>query len=475
MVKLRKFTQVLSNGVSVSRVPTGASFGSQSCTVIPVNTLVLHPTIPVACNNVAVGTLSLHPRTPKLCPYSGNLPHQAPPVCTPITRRWWSISSQVRGMAPPTPKPSRKQPDGSWLNKLHLIFWVFGVVILCYNVYHTYDPFVSESGGRQTKSKSLPAAAAAPARKRLAIIALCRESDAKEMAASMVSFDAAYNSRHRNDYIIFSENDWSPDAKALLRAATNSTVHFPILNSEQWGTPAFIDRGKFDNILKTKSFYGNTESYRRMCRFFAGPVFNTDILKGYEYAWRMDSHVRYLCDLGVGGDGSVDPIDQLLAANASYGYGMRMTELMYTVPTLWDTVKGYAKERGYMSHLQSAWGIGPDHGISKACHAWNNLEVTRLDFFRSPLYQDYFNHMDRSGGFFYERWGDAPVRTFALMLLQQPDQIVQFPGVGYQHPWWYTCPPSGQCAGVAGPRECKPDPAIQPQQFTDGRMCKFGE
>lgn len=37
------------------------------------------------------------------------------------------------------------------------------------------------------------------------------------------------------------------------------------------------------------------------------------------------------------------------------------------------------------------------------CHFWSNFEIARLDWFRSKEYNDFFNVMDRSGGFWMER------------------------------------------------------------------------
>lgn len=370
-----------------------------------------------------------------------------------------------------------------------MIFWFFGTVILCYNLYETYEPTglsfgslsfnslrkslsSSVSLGKKGKSKKnkhqqVPPPQPSPSpdpHKRLAIIALCREKDAEEMALSMVSFDNAYNKHHLYDYLIFSETEWSLPGQTILRSITNSTVLFPVLTNEEWNTPNWIDRKKFQDILKGKSFYGNSESYRRMCRFFAGPVFLTKALEPYTWAWRMDSHVRYLCDI------TEDPIDRLERINGTYGYALRMTELMYTVPTLWDTVKNYATEQNLWPHLERHWNLKPDSRMPRVCHYWNNLEATRLEFFRGPVYQNYFKAIDQSGGFFYERWGDAPIRTFALMLLATPNHIIQFDDIGYQHPWWYKCP-----AVCPGRSECTPDPLIQPHQTTDGKMCRIGE
>lgn len=37
------------------------------------------------------------------------------------------------------------------------------------------------------------------------------------------------------------------------------------------------------------------------------------------------------------------------------------------------------------------------------CHFWSNFEIARLDFFRSKEYEDFFQMMDKSGGFWMER------------------------------------------------------------------------
>jgi mannosyltransferase len=37
------------------------------------------------------------------------------------------------------------------------------------------------------------------------------------------------------------------------------------------------------------------------------------------------------------------------------------------------------------------------------CHFWSNFEIARLDWFRSKEYNDFFDMMDKSGGFWMER------------------------------------------------------------------------
>jgi mannosyltransferase len=61
-------------------------------------------------------------------------------------------------------------------------------------------------------------------------------------------------------------------------------------------------------------------------------------------------------------------------------------------------------------------GIDPDamEGESyNMCHFWSNFEIASLDWFRSKEYNDFFNTMDRSGGFWMERVSlSFPVTSF---------------------------------------------------------------
>lgn len=51
------------------------------------------------------------------------------------------------------------------------------------------------------------------------------------------------------------------------------------------------------------------------------------------------------------------------------------------------------------------------------CHYWTNFEIGNLGFFRSKQYQDLFHKLDRTGKFYYERWGDAPSKSTHLYFL----------------------------------------------------------
>lgn len=63
---------------------------------------------------------------------------------------------------------------------------------------------------------------------------------------------------------------------------------------------------------------------------------------------------------------------------------------------------------------------------SSSCHFWSNFEIGDLDFWRGEAYSKYFDHLEAAGGFYYERWGDAPVHSIGAGLFARKDQIKFF-------------------------------------------------
>ena len=94
--------------------------------------------------------------------------------------------------------------------------------------------------------------------------------------------------------------------------------------------------------------------------------------------------------------------------------------------------------------------------VYNMCHFWSNFEIARLGWFRSKEYNEFFDMMDRSGGFWMERvsrvrqawsallniiqWGDAPIHSLAAGALLAPKDIHYFRDIGYRHTTIQHCP-----------------------------------
>ncbi|KAG4430375.1 hypothetical protein IFR05_014145 [Cadophora sp. M221] len=72
------------------------------------------------------------------------------------------------------------------------------------------------------------------------------------------------------------------------------------------------------------------------------------------------------------------------------------------------------------------------------CHFGSTFETVDMDFFRSEAYRKLFRYLDEDGGFYYERWGDAPVHTLAAAMLLKKE-VHHFADVGYMHGSLHYC------------------------------------
>ena len=140
--------------------------------------------------------------------------------------------------------------------------------------------------------------------------------------------------------------------------------------------------------------------------------------------------------------------------NKTYGFTIAIKELRETVPNLFRYASAYKRSRNLTSkglwemfveprpdkepeapndkpalpeeilrsepghsHLPEIDFEAMEGENYNMCHFWSNFEIARLDFFRSKEYEDFFQVMDRSGGFWMERVCYLPVLCFWLNLV----------------------------------------------------------
>ncbi|KAI5969591.1 omh4 [Candida margitis] len=88
------------------------------------------------------------------------------------------------------------------------------------------------------------------------------------------------------------------------------------------------------------------------------------------------------------------------------------------------------------------------------CHFWSNFEIARVDLFTSTGYQSFYQHLESAGGFYKERWGDAPVHSLAVGMFLDLNEVHYFRDIGYRHEIFVHCPanaPEHQLEYVANP------------------------
>ncbi|KAJ1727751.1 hypothetical protein LPJ61_004414 [Coemansia biformis] len=283
---------------------------------------------------------------------------------------------------------------------------------------------------------------------------LARNSDWRALRASMQQLEDRFNHRFNYPYVFLNDQPFSDEFKNMTRSMTQAQVHYGQIPSEHWSYPEWIDTEKAAARRKEMHekgvMYGGSESYRHMCRFESGMFFKHPLMEQFDFYWRLEPGVEYTCDINY------DPFLYMKERRIKYGWTIAVYELMNTVPTLWDSVKRFmAKHPETIPEHNSMWWVSRDNGTTyNGCHFWSNFEIVDLSFYRSEQYQKFFDFLDHEGGYFYERWGDAPVHSIAAALFLQKEEVHWFRDIGYYHPGWQHCP-SGD-AWLANRCTCNP-------------------
>lgn len=276
------------------------------------------------------------------------------------------------------------------------------------------------------------------------IVVLCRNGDREEMVATVKNFQGRFNSNFHYPYVFLNNEPFTSEVMNDITRAVGSdgNVKFGTVPKEHWSYPDWIDQQKAARAradMEAKGvLYGGSESYRFMCRYFSGFFYQHPLLQEYEYYWRIEPGVRFTCDINY------DVFRYMKDYDKMYGFVITMQEIAETIPTLWSTVleeflPNAPARHPRLSETIRYFGPPTPHGYN-GCHFWSNFEIASFSFFRSPEYARFFAALDRRGGFFYERWGDAPVHSIAVGLFLRTSQVHYFEDIGYRHDPFSHCP-----------------------------------
>ena len=301
---------------------------------------------------------------------------------------------------------------------------------------------------------------------------LARNSEVDEAIHAVRSLENSFNQWFGYPWVFLNDVEWTAEFKGRVGSEITSggTVTFDTIDSSMWGWPSHFTEDSKTKARKTwqqwydsmdEVFQNGThvthDSYHHMCRFNSGFFYDHPALSKYRYYWRVEPDVSFTCRIPY------DPFAFMAREGKKYGYTIALYEVGKLIPSLFRATSGFAaawskihtRRNGLWSAMHDpSWAPWPirrfllsrlahRNAVGDAwnlCHFWSNFEVADLDFFRGAEYREYFAHLDALGGFYHERWGDAPVHSLAAALMLEPQQVHYFQDVGYSHPPFQHCP-----------------------------------
>ncbi|EIW59990.1 glycosyltransferase family 15 protein [Trametes versicolor FP-101664 SS1] len=269
---------------------------------------------------------------------------------------------------------------------------------------------------------------------------LARNSDLSGVAVSMKQVEDRFNKEFQYPYVFLNEEPFSEEFKDRVQTLTDSKIEFGLIPKEEWVQPEWIDEARATaarkDMMEKNVIYGGSVPYRNMCRFNSGFFYRHELLAKYKYYWRVEPDVNFFCDIHY------DPLLFMQDEKKVYGFTVSLYEYPATIPTLWDAVKEFTEANPELLPKDNAQRFVSDDGgqTYNNCHFWSNFEIGDLDFWRGEAYTKFFDFLDKKGGFYYERWGDAPVHSIGAALFAKKDQIHFFNDIGYRHNPFQHCP-----------------------------------
>lgn len=273
-------------------------------------------------------------------------------------------------------------------------------------------------------------------------VSLARNEDLWELVGSIRQVEDRFNRKFHYDWVFLNDKPFDDNFKSVTTSLVSGQTRYGLIPKDHWSYPSWIDQDKAresrKNMQEKKIIYGGSESYRHMCRFESGFFWRDPALDDYKYYWRVEPSIKLHCDIDY------DVFKFMEEKKIKYGFTISLYEYIETIPTLWNSTRKFIDQHpDYVAPDSLMKFVSDDNGESyNKCHFWSNFEVADLDFWRSKPYQEYFDFLDREGGFFYERWGDAPVHSIGASLFLNKDEIHFFEDIGYFHVPFNSCPAS---------------------------------
>lgn len=185
-------------------------------------------------------------------------------------------------------------------------------------------------------------------------VTLARNSDLWEIAKSIREVEDRFNRNYHYDWVFLNDKPFDDEFKRLTSALVSGKTHYGLIPKEHWSYPEWIDQDKAakvrEDMRERKIIYGDSESYRHMCRYESGFFFRHPLMLNYEYYWRVEPSIQLFCDI------SFDPFRYMVDNKKKYSFVLSLYEYYETIPTLWDSTKKFMK--AYPQHIAEGNSMG---------------------------------------------------------------------------------------------------------------------
>jgi alpha 1,2-mannosyltransferase len=151
-----------------------------------------------------------------------------------------------------------------------------------------------------------------------------------------------FNRKFHYDWVFLNDAAFDDTFKKITTALVSGRTKYGKIPKEHWSFPDFIDQDRAAKVradmASRKIIYGDSISYRHMCRYESGFFFRHPLMMDYDWYWRVEPSIELFCDIDF------DPFRLMAEKNKKYSFVLSLYEYVETIPTLWDSAKKFIKK-----------------------------------------------------------------------------------------------------------------------------------
>ena len=247
------------------------------------------------------------------------------------------------------------------------------------------------------------------------VFALVSTKRLRLLQRMMASLEKYFNRRWKYPIVLFTDEELPLAVQQSLVASSSSQLRFKKVSFD---IPSFLEKERIPERT-TCSPHSSTVGYRHMCRFMSQQVHQLLDDMGYSWHWRLDDDSILTADIGY-------DVFQFMENNGKkYGFVNTVMDGPECVKGLWEFTDRFLNRSLGKSVFYNEWPRGQVF--------YNNFEISHSSVWRSSRYRSFFEQVDREGGIYYNRWGDAAIKSIGVSLVVAESAIHRFSDIGYTH------------------------------------------
>lgn len=211
-------------------------------------------------------------------------------------------------------------------------------------------------------------------------VTLARNSDVWDIARSIRQVEDRFNKRYNYDWVFLNDKPFDETFKKVTASLVSGKTHYGEIPKEHWSFPEWIDQEKAkkvrEDMAERKIIYGDSISYRHMCRFESGFFFRQPLMMNYDYYWRVEPSIELYCDIHY------DPFRLMHEQGKKYSFVLSLYEYVETIKTLWDSTKKFMKNHPEHIAADNSMGFLSDDGGD----TYNHCHFVRPGFPHKLIY-----------------------------------------------------------------------------------------